>query len=195
MGCFSFSAPKIITTGQGGAVVTNDEGTAIRLRALKNFGRLEGGHDLHDTIGYNFKFTDLQAVVGLEQLKKLPRHVERKKTVWEWYFERLSGQEGVEMLETDTTLVAPWFMDVFVQDPDGLQAYLRQQGIGSRRIYPPIHSQMAYGGSRGAFPITESYADRGLWLPSSVDLSESDVERVCAAIRAFCQTPQRTGTQ
>ncbi|RMD48637.1 MAG: aminotransferase class I/II-fold pyridoxal phosphate-dependent enzyme, partial [Alphaproteobacteria bacterium] len=71
VGSFSFSMPKIITTGQGGALITDDDELAARLRRLKDFGRASGGNDIHDEIGWNFKFTELQAVVGLEQMKKL----------------------------------------------------------------------------------------------------------------------------
>ena len=71
-GSFSFSAPKIISTGQGGAIVTNDDNVARKLRKLKDFGRSGGGNDIHDEIGFNFKFTELQACIGIEQMKKLP---------------------------------------------------------------------------------------------------------------------------
>ena len=71
IGSFSFSAPKVISTGQGGALVTNSDDLASRLRKLKDFGRTGGGNDLHDSVGYNFKFTELQACVGLAQMKKL----------------------------------------------------------------------------------------------------------------------------
>jgi len=79
VGSFSFSAPKIISTGQGGAIITNDDKIANKLRKLKDFGRSGGGNDIHDEIGFNFKFTELQACIGIEQMKKLAWRVERKK--------------------------------------------------------------------------------------------------------------------
>ena len=79
VGSFSFSAPKIITTGQGGCLITDDDEIANRLRRLKDFGRTTGATDIHDTIGYNFKFTDLQACVGIEQMKKLDRRSRAQK--------------------------------------------------------------------------------------------------------------------
>ena len=82
VGSFSFSAPKIISTGQGGALITDDDDVAFRLRRLKDFGRSGGGNDIHDYIGYNFKFTDIQACIGIEQMKKLPYRIERKKEIW-----------------------------------------------------------------------------------------------------------------
>lgn len=71
VGSFSFSAPKIISTGQGGALITDDDAIASRLRRLKDFGRSGGGNDIHDSIGYNFKFTELQACIGIEQMLSL----------------------------------------------------------------------------------------------------------------------------
>ena len=71
-GKFFFFNAKIITTGQGGALITNDDEIANKLRKLKDFGRTGGGNDIHDSIGFNFKFTELQACIGIEQMKKLP---------------------------------------------------------------------------------------------------------------------------
>ena len=68
----SLSSPKIISTGQGGALLTNDDELAARIRQIKDFGRARGGIDAHDVVGWNFKFTDMQAIVGIEQMKKLP---------------------------------------------------------------------------------------------------------------------------
>ena len=89
VGSFSFSAPKIISTGQGGAIITNDDEVMSKLRRLKDFGRDSGGNDIHSSIGYNFKFTELQACLGIEQMKKLPYRVERKKEIYKFYVENL----------------------------------------------------------------------------------------------------------
>ena len=185
IGSFSFSAPKIISTGQGGALITDDDALAARLRKLKDFGRTGGGNDIHDDIGFNFKFTDLQAVVGLEQMKKLPWRLERKKEIYRRYVEGLAGINQVDLVPTDLSLTAPWFIEVFVDDRDGLQAHLKDHDIGSRPIYPPIHSQQAYGLNALSFPVTERVAARGLWLPSSAKLTDEDVARVCAAVQRF----------
>jgi len=185
IGSFSFSAPKVISTGQGGALITDDDDLAARLRKLKDFGRLGGGNDIHDDIGFNFKFTDLQAVVGIEQMKKLPWRLERKKEIYRRYADALSGVTGVDLIATDLDVTAPWFIEVFVDDRDGLQAHLKAHNIGARPIYPPIHAQAAYGLNDLSFPVTERASARGLWLPSSAKLSDDDVDRVCAAVISF----------
>ncbi len=185
MGCLSFSPPKVISTGQGGAVLTNDDDLAIRARKIKDFGRTRGGHDVHDTIGYNFKFTDVQGVIGIEQMKKLPWRLNRKKEIWSLYRERLAGVNGVEFVETDLDRVAPWFMDIYLDDRDGLAAHLHRLGIGSRPVYPPIHRQEAYDLGHLSFPVSERFSSRGLWLPSSSQLSDDQVARVCGGVREF----------
>ncbi|MEM3063015.1 MAG: aminotransferase class I/II-fold pyridoxal phosphate-dependent enzyme, partial [Nitrososphaerota archaeon] len=90
VGSFSFSVPKIITTGQGGTVTTNDDEIAYKIGRLKDFGRSRGGIDIHDVIGYNFKFTDIQAVIGIEQMKKLTWRVNRKKEIYSLYKKHLN---------------------------------------------------------------------------------------------------------
>lgn len=186
IGCFSFSLPKIISTGQGGALVTNDDDLHRRLRRLKDFGRSGGGNDIHDVIGYNFKFTDLQAVIGLEQMRKLPWRLTRKKEIWRRYRDRMAKVPGVVMLETDLDIVSPWFIDVFVRPRAELQAHLKTLGIGTRIMYPPIHTQQAYADRRHMkFPVTEDFSPRGLWLPSSAQLTDADIDRVCAGVASF----------
>jgi perosamine synthetase len=184
VGSFSFSAPKVITTGQGGALVTDDEKLFKRILLVRDFGRPVGGIDFHETVGYNFKFTDLQAVVGLEQMKKLPWRVTRKREMFRLYRDRLADVEEVEFLPTNLAETSPWFIDVLVPDPLALQGYLKEHGIGSRPFYPAIHSQPAYG-LPGSYTNSEYAATHGLWLPSSSFLSDEDVSRVCEAIRSF----------
>ncbi len=185
VGCLSFSTPKVITTGQGGAVLTNNEELARKVRKMKDFGRIGGGHDVYDDIGFNFKFTDIQAVIGIEQMKKLPWRLTRKKEIWNQYRERLADIEEIAWIATDTRTVAPWFVDIFVEDRDALAAHLEARGIGTRPIYPPLHTTEAYGLSHLSFPVSESFASRGLWLPSSVKLSDQQIDYTCTAIRSF----------
>lgn len=183
VGSFSFSTPKIITTGQGGALITDDDDLARRMRKIKDFGRERGGVDWHDMMGQNFKFTDVQAVIGIEQMKKLAWRVERKKAIYRRYESALRGLEDVELLPvSDET--APWFVDVYVPDPERLREHLKARMIGSRTVYPPVNRQVIYP-TDGSFPVAEDYASRGLWLPSSSFLSDQAVDRVCAEIRTF----------
>jgi perosamine synthetase len=183
-GSFSFSAPKVISTGQGGAVITNDDPMAGRLRRLKDFGRSGGGNDIHDSIGYNFKFTELQAVIGNEQMKKLPWRVERKKEILRRYRNHLTGLKQVRFFDQDLSCTTPWFIDILADDRDLLAKHLKEHGIGSRVMYPPINRQVAYGVS-GNHPVSQLVGEKGLWLPSASQLTDDQIERICMSVIQF----------
>jgi perosamine synthetase len=116
IGSFSFSSPKIISTGQGGALITSSDEMAFNLRRLKDFGRSGGGNDLHNSIGYNFKFTELQACIGIEQMKKLPDRVKRKKEIAALYKRNLEGIKELTLFNHNLSLTAPWFIDAKVKN-------------------------------------------------------------------------------
>jgi perosamine synthetase len=187
VGSFSFSAPKIISTGQGGAIVTNDDKVAKKLRRLKDFGRLSGGNDIHDEIGYNFKFTELQACIGIEQMKKLPFRVERKKEILKIYQRLLKSIRQVHFFEQDLDNTTPWFIDCIVKDRERLQLHLKENNIGTRVMYSPITHQKAYGIS-GEYPIAELVGSGGLWLPSATQLSDNDIIFICNSIIDFYES-------
>jgi len=189
IGSFSFSTPKVITTGQGGALVTDNEKLIDRVRKIKDFGREKSGVDKHITLGYNFKFTDLQAVIGIEQMKKLAPRVERKKEMFTLYKNELSNVAGIDFIETNLIDTSPWFIDILAEKKDKLTQYLIEKGIGSRTFYPPIHTQAPYKDwpeyKNAKFPVSEKISSLGLWLPSSTFLSDSDIINVCKAIKSF----------
>ena len=183
-GSFSFSAPKIISTGQGGAIVTNDDNIAYRLKRLKDFGRSGGGNDLHDTIGYNFKFTEMQAVIGNEQMKKLPWRVQRKKEIYSKYKSNLNDVKEINFFSQDLENTTPWFIDVLVERREDLTVYLKNNNIGTRAMYPPINKQVAYQ-IAGNFPVSNNIGNHGLWLPSACQLSDNEIDKICSLIIDF----------
>lgn len=182
IGSFSFSMPKIITTGQGGALVTNREDVYRRIELIKNFGRESAGIDKHIAYGVNFKFTDLQAVIGLEQLKKIQERIQRKKANYSRLREGLKGNP-VAFFATSEDVV-PWFNDILVEDPIGLQNHLKQLKIGSRPFYPTIHTQAPYH-QAGEFPHATYLSTHGLWLPSYPQLSISDMDRIVEGVASY----------
>lgn len=184
IGSFSFSAPKIITTGQGGALITDDKALFDKIKLIRDFGRASGGSDHYLTKGWNFKFTDLQAVVGLEQMKKLPQRVRRKKELGRLYERELHGVSEVELIDTDFENTPPWFFDILCERRDDLMGYLKEKGIGSRPFYPALHKEPAFL-CEGNFPNAEYAADHGLWLPSAVSLSDETVVHICDVIKEF----------
>ena len=184
IGSFSFSVPKIITTGQGGALITDDEELYNKIVKIRDFGRDKGGSDHYLTKGWNFKFTDVQAVIGIEQMKKLHSRVIRKKEMGELYGKLLSGIAGVELIPTDLEETSPWFYDILADDREKLLEFLKDNGIGSRIFYPPLHAEPAYG-YEGNYPVTEEIAKKGLWLPSAITLTDEQITYICGKIREF----------
>jgi perosamine synthetase len=184
IGSFSFSPSKIITTGQGGALVTDDERLYRDISSIKDFGRFKPGIDSYRIMGFNFKYTDLQAVIGIEQMKKLKWRVERKKEMFALYQQELDGVSEVKFIKTNLKDTSPWFIDILVPDPLALKDYLEKRGIGTRPFFPPIHSQPPYR-LNGKYPNSEYVSMHGLWLPSSSFLSDEDIKRVCNEIKAF----------
>ena len=182
VGSFSFSAPKIISTGQGGALITNNDDVASKLRKLKDFGRTGGGNDIHDVIGYNFKFTELQACIGIEQMKKLPSRLLRKKEIFKRYKTNLSNSKNVSLFEHNLECTAPWFIDSICKNRDKIQNSLMENNIGSRPMYPPINKQQAYN-LVFKTPVSDNIGKNGLWLPSAIDLTNEEIDRICDVIQ------------
>jgi perosamine synthetase len=181
LGCFSFSPNKTITTGQGGMVVTRDAALHQRLRELKDQGRPArgtGGDDVHVSVGYNFKLTNLQAAVGLAQLDELDARLAHQVWLARAYRERLAGHPRLSLLpfELEAGEVPQW-IDALVDGRDALHDLLREQGIHTRRFWHPLHTQAPYAAS--GFPVATAAAARALWLPSALSLDEADLDRVC----------------
>jgi perosamine synthetase len=186
-GCFSFSPHKTITTGQGGMVVTNDERMYVRLRELKDQGRPvrgTGGDDRHDVIGYNFKFTDLQAAVGLGQLEYLSARVRRMKAICKLYHRNLKDVNGIKFFDVDDGEVPQW-TDCLVERRRELDAYLAALNISCRRFWFPIHTQVPYKAPDADFPHSTKMSARALWLPSAFTMTDGEVDRVSESIKKF----------
>jgi perosamine synthetase len=188
-GCLSFSPNKTITTGQGGMILTDDDALHLRLRELKDHGRPvrgTGGDDIHHSVGFNFKLTNLQAAVGLGQLSALHHRLERQKQIYRLYAENLSGLQGISLpgfrLEVGES---PLWTDALVERRDELDRYLQARGAHCRRFWFPIHTQAPYRLPDDQFPNSTRVIPHALWLPSAFTLSDDDVATVCEYIREF----------
>ena len=184
VGSYSFSMPKIITTGQGGAIVTSSLKLYEKLLQIRDFGREKAGSDHYMLVGGNFKFTDLQAVIGIEQMKKMPGRIERKKAICQRYDEMLGEVEEVTIFRHNYADTAPCFYELVCDNRDEMVEFLKSKNIGARKFYPPLHSEPAYG-YKGSCPVTEEISAKGLWLPSSVLLTEEQIAYICSCVREF----------
>ena len=188
-GCLSLSPNKTITTGQGGIVLTDDENLNVRLRELKDQGRPvrgTGGDDAHNSIGYNFKFTNLQAAVGLGQLLLLESRMARMKRIYALYSAELRGLEGFRLLGFDIENgELPQWTDAVVDRRDELDRFLLLGNVHCRRFWFPIHTQRPYRQPDEAFPHSTTVCPHAMWLPSAFNLSDADVYTVCGLIREF----------
>jgi perosamine synthetase len=186
-GSFSFYGNKTVTTGEGGMLVTNSDDLAKSAYRYKNHGRLEKGKFIHDTIGLNFSFTEMQAAVGIAQLNKLERIIKRKQEIRELYKKELAGVKGLTFPEVHPKVTpVHWFTNIIVPDAEKLSDELKKKEIQTRRFFYPINRQPCYkdyGFDKESFPITDYVYKCGLSLPSSYVLKDEEIKLVCAAIR------------
>lgn len=189
IGSFSFSAPKIISTGQGGCLITDNNEIFSKIKLIKDFGREKNGEDHYLVKGWNFKFSDFQAVIGIEQMKKLPERVVRKRemaSLYRKYLLKFCPWISLPVIKQGEE--TPWFIEMYCKnrtEREQLISHLKDNGIGSRMFYPALHAEPAYGYTNLSFTTSEHYADRGLWLPSSIDLTDTQIEFICHKIKEF----------
>lgn len=187
-GCFSFSANKTITTGQGGMIATDNTQLHHRLLELKDQGRRRqgtGGNDLHPALGFNFKLTNLQAAVGIAQLERLPQRLVRAKQRDEWYRQALQDCPAVELpcLQNEEGEVTQW-TDILAADRANLESVLKSANIGYRAFWYPLHTQKPYSADDLAFKNSLIVSEQGLWLPSGFELAKEQVEYIAGAIKS-----------
>ncbi len=193
MACFSFYANKIITTGEGGMVVTNDAALAEKLRLLRNLGFAKPRF-YHEVAAYNFRMTGLQAALGIAQLAKIDRFISDKRRIAAVYNERLANIPGVQLpVELPGALNVYWMYAVVVKPDfgrtrDELAQILAGQGIETRTFFCPMNMQPFLRKQPGfrdvACPVAEDIWIRGLYLPCANKLGEADITRVCEVIAA-----------
>ncbi len=192
MGCFSFYANKIVTTGEGGMVVTNDREFSDRLRSLRNLCFRVDRRFFHTEIGHNYRLTNLQAAVGVAQVERVDAHIEKKRWMAAHYRERLEGLNHVALpVEREWAKNVFWMYGLVLDDRVPFDAAefarrLRERGVDTRPFFLGMHEQPVLRArglfEREVYPISERLARRGLYIPSGLTLTESQIDRVCEAI-------------
>lgn len=194
---FSFYANKPITTGEGGMVLTNDEAVAEHLRSLRGLCYRKDRRFYHTELGFNFRMTNLQAAVGLAQVERVDQIVARKRWIGEQYTARLTGIVGLQLPSQRAWARQIYWMYGVVLDPSrGLTAAqlaekLHAAGVQTRPFFLGMHRQPALldRGFRlsGEFPVADRLSEYGLYLPSGLSITESQIDQVCDRLRAALQ--------
>jgi perosamine synthetase len=192
MGILSYYGNKTVTCGEGGIVLTNDDDLAKAAYRIKNYGRDRKGTYIHETIGFNFSFTDLQAAVGVAQMKKLPAIINKKRNIHDRYVHELHHVERFRPVFVDPRCEPVfWFTSFLCENPDALSSFLHEQSIQTRRFFLPLHQQPCYADGKyiavtgGDFRISESIYRQGISLPSSYRLTDDEQSYVIEQIRRF----------
>jgi len=193
MSCFSFYANKLITTGEGGMVLTDDPALAERVRSLRNLCFRSDRRFYHEELGFNFRLTNLQAALGLGQLERFERIVARKRAVGQAYVQRL-GELGCLQIahEEPWARSVYWMNGVVLDESTGLDAptfatRLLARGVETRPFFLGMHEQPVlrdrglFSGER--YPVAGRLARQGLYLPSGLALTDQQLERTCEAVR------------
>jgi perosamine synthetase len=191
--CFSFYANKLLTTGEGGMLLVDDNELAERARRLRNLGFQPSRRFLHAELGFNFRLTNLQAALGLAQVARMDEIVARKRRMGQAYTERLSEVAGLELqVQRPWAKCVYWMFGVVLRDSTGLSAdelarRLETSGVQTRPFFLGMHEQPVLR-ERGLFagetyPVAERLARQGLYLPSGLNLDEAHIDRICQAVR------------
>lgn len=187
---FSFFGNKIITTGEGGMVTTNDRALADEVRRLKNHGMDPNRKYWFPTVGYNYRLTNVASAIGLAQLEKIDWHLERRQQIATWYREFLADVPGLAWQPEKEWARHVWWLFTVVMDEDipvgrfDALAGLKARGVEGRQIVYPIHQLPPYQDPAHAdrFPVAERTVERGLHLPTWSGLTREQVGRVCDSL-------------
>jgi len=193
LGCFSFYANKIITTGEGGMIVTNDEKLAEKARWLRAhaFGR-NGKHFYHEALGFGYRLSGLQAALGLAQLERIDEFVSIRRNNAKLYKSLLSElREKITLHpEAPWTKNVYWMYSILIQESfgiprDELMKELELEGIETRTFFYPIHVQPVYAKQyqEDSFPVADELSRKGINLPSGNSLTTEEVIYICECIK------------
>lgn len=179
--CFSFFGNKIITTGEGGMCLTDNDELAERMRILRDHGMNPNKKYWHDVVGFNYRMTNMQAALGVAQLEKIEKIIGIKRRNANLYNSLLKGLNCITLPIEETWARNVYWMYSVLIDPrinrDDLMKKLEEEGIESRPFFYPVHILPSY--RNGVFPIAEVLSKIGMSLPSSANLTREEIEWIC----------------
>lgn len=191
-GCFSFYGNKIMTTGEGGMVTTDDKTLYKKMKILRDHGQHPKKRYFHEVIGYNYRMTNLQAAIGTAQLERIEEFIPKKREIASFYTHELKGIAGLTFQTVaDNAKSVFWMFSILIDKPysikrDQLIAKLAKEGIESRPFFHPVHSLPPYKGKEN-YPVATYLAKHGLVLPSGSTLKIKDLKSVTAIIKKYAR--------
>jgi perosamine synthetase len=195
---FSFFGNKVVTTGEGGMVVTDDDQLAERYRLLRGQGMDPSRRYWHPIIGYNFRMTNIEAAIGLAQMERVGQLIADRKRIGSWYRQRLAGLPELTLPpEAPRASSVFWLYSLLIDDParrDPLMAELADAGIETRPFFHPAHTFPMYQGAPNdaGCPIARALSARGINLPTSSYLKEDDIQIIAAVLRSLITQRRRS---
>ncbi len=192
-GALSFNGNKMITTSGGGALVCHDEETAGRAKFYATQARENRAYYYHETIGYNYRLSNISAAIGCGQMDVLPERVNRRRQIRKLYADMLSDCPHIKVQDNPDSrfnsnfwLSTISFDDITRHTPDDLRLYLAEDNIESRLMWRPMHMQPVFADAPYyGSDVSDRLFNSGLCLPSGSSLSDSDIERVADRIKCF----------
>jgi len=191
--CFSFYANKLITTGEGGMLVTDSAEIADRAKLLRNLAFSRRRRFLHDYIGFNYRMSNLHAAIGVAQMNKIDTFLQRKRDIARKYNSLLKDVRGITLPpEKPWAKSMYWMYSILIEDDYGMtrdevMTHLAEKGIETRTFFIPMNQQPAFH-KMGLFrdercPVAEDISRKGLYLPSGVGLKDAQIEYICQVLR------------
>ena len=197
---FSFFGNKIITTGEGGAVTTDDDALAARLRLLRGQGMDPQRRYWFPVVGYNYRMTNVAAAIGVGQMDRIEEALAFRRKLAGWYGEALAGEPRVVRPHVEPWAEPSWWMYTVMLAPaltaaragarDAVMAAMDAAGVETRPVFHPMHALPPYARDGAPFPHATDCAGRGINLPTHEKLTREDVGRVCAAL---CRSARSAG--
>jgi perosamine synthetase len=193
LGILSFYGNKTITCGEGGIILTEDDSLAKRCYQLKNHGRSRKGVFVHETIGFNFSFTEMQAAIGLSQLDKLDQIVSIKERIYNRYCNAFTNADICIPERVKNVTSVMWMSFFFFKNRRGLEEHMTSKGIQTRKFFYPLHLQPCYKDfpsivKDSCYDVSISLFENGLCLPSSVLMTDEDQDTVIAEVLNFTES-------
>jgi perosamine synthetase len=190
---FSFYANKLVTTGEGGMLLTQDAVTAERARGLRNLCFQKDRRFYHTDLGNNFRLTNIQAAIGLAQVGRIEQTIERKRRMGQAYSSMLGSLSGLQLpAEEPWARQVYWMYGMVLDEATGIGALemarrLADRGVETRPFFLGMHEQPVFHRmglfTDEAYPVAERLARQGLYLPSGVALTDEQIDQVCQAVK------------